>query len=280
MKRLTIRNTGRSLSGRNFYAAANQVIEVVASFGEELCAKITGGEVVSTDQDYASFADVFVEDHSLAVQVKMCNHRHAHRPTISQVVTLHEQVKEVSFLVNVMHGVYALVFYGGVGLGGINRGKSKILSRKLGREGKKVVIGRELQYIYFIDVELMNYLATEKAYEHLRKSGKVKVCAERKLYSKIDKTVLYLNRTFLQGFVGQPVQQTYRDMLDASLGSGDWRIRKEKINLRFTTSVGLVRKALPIIMVGSREVVKSLRKMVRKADGIKIPLANGNQPHL
>jgi hypothetical protein len=262
-------------------AAATHVIAVVADFGEELCAHLFGGEVVSHEEAYASFADVFVKRENLAIQVKMCNGRHAHRPTVSQITALHKEVGTSGFVADVDRGIYALVFYGGVHGGGnraANRGKSKLLSRKLDTTAKRSVIANELQYIYVIEAGLMHHFATDPKYAHLRRCGKVKVCAERKLSIGTKAQVLYLNRLFLRGFLKDRLPDNLKGSMSKVFGRNRWNVQEKRVPIEFEDgSRGRFARAVPVRIIGSRSLASHLSRTLGM-NRRPMPLDNGT-PH-
>ncbi|MDE2116872.1 MAG: hypothetical protein KGI79_03290, partial [Patescibacteria group bacterium] len=176
------------------------VIEHVGDFGEDFCAHLFGGERIPRDDEGGELMDVYVRRPRLAVQVKMCNRRHASRPTIEQIKRLAAEVGTVGFVYPIKQGVYAFVFYRGY-KESRNRCRSKLLSRRLSVFGKRTIIAHELQYVYVVDVRLVQHFVTSPAFESLRRGGVIKVWAKRKLGANIDRDrILYLNRTFLKGF--------------------------------------------------------------------------------
>ena len=258
---------GSSNGKRNFLAAANQVINVVASFGEAFCAKLFGGEIVSTDEEFSAVADVIVERSKVAVQVKMCNRKHAHRPTVGQISTLFNEVEDdVKFVRDIRVGVYALVFYDGVHRSEkIGVRKSKLLTRTLSRDAKGDVLAEEIEYVHVLDVALMHHLATASGFEKLRKSGNVKVCAERKLGWNFDNAVLYLTRTFLNGFMEKELDKVHQSALEGAFGQSKWRIEEHHVPFVFKGVGGKrLRKSIIVRVIGHKNTNKTVRGILER----------------
>lgn len=260
----------------SFNAAAAQVIVPVANFGEDFCAHLFRGKVVSQEEEFATFADVFVKEQNLAIQVKMCNHRHAHRPTVEQVETLYNEAGSVGFVTQVDHGIYALVFYNGVHPPTkTRRGKSKLLSRRLDVTAKRQIIARELQYVYVIDVRLMQFLATNRDFTFLRKSGGVKVWNQRKVSLNHNRPILYLTRTFLGRFLGKAPDAECRKALDTVYNKTGWMVKEECIPMRFTRNKNVtLTRDVSVRIIGSRALVRKVGSLIEKRRRPPMQLSN------
>ncbi len=263
-------------------AAAMHVIGIVADFGEDLCANLLGGEVVSNDPSYAQFSDVFVHKRGLAVQVKMCNSRHAHRPTVAQIETLNEEIGKIGFVASVRKGVYALIFYKGImrGADAKHPGKSKLLSRKINGVGKRFILANELQFIYIIDARLMHHLATDSHFSFLRRSSRVKVCADRKLRWILERPVLYLNRMFLRGFINGGLSEISREALQVVFGRHGWGAVEHGVSLRFHGRDADFEKTIPVRIIGSKSTVRMILDLMKQGRIKAMPLYERNDPTL
>lgn len=237
--------------------ASFRVMGEVGKCGEDLIAALLGGKVVSGDYESEFPMDVLVEGQKLGVEVKMCNRTHDQRATVAQVQRLHEGIKTEGFLLNVRRGLYALVFYDAVGQSkGDGRRKSKIMSRKIKPERRRLIIARELQYIYLLDAEMMMHLATHPAFKGLQKTmEKTMICDATKEYRR-EYTSLHLTRTFLKGFIGgKKMREDRHNTMDQVYQPGRWAVSERKVSICFTRSRGpsLVRE-VPIRLIGSKKL--------------------------
>ncbi len=256
---------------KNFCAASDRVIGTVSAFGEELLAHLVGGTVVSQEEEFVNLADVYISRQKLAVQVKMCNGRHAHRPTVGQIANLHKETEGTGFLVQVSMGVYALVFYMGIhtSVKHGKRGKSKLLSRKIGRTERRVILANELQYVYILDVRLMQHLATSMEFRHLRRrSSEVIVCDRFKSNRERQTLILCLNRNFLKGFIKNRLRQDCQQALDQAFGTGRWSVAEDMTQLRFSADDGgEFGKTIPIRVIGGKKTVSTVRHLLSRKLG-------------
>ncbi|MEK7184681.1 MAG: hypothetical protein AAB683_00910, partial [Patescibacteria group bacterium] len=177
----------------NFFAGLNErnVLSQIGKFGEDLTATLLSGEVISHTTEHP-FVDVVNISMQVGVQVKMCNGRHAQRPMPQQINRLYDELSN-PFLYR--RGLFVLIFYGGVYQDKGRLGKSMIWSRKFSMQTRRRIIAHELQYIYIVDVNFMKFLLDH--HSELLKRGAI-VSSEGKSGREI---VLYLNRTFLSGFL-------------------------------------------------------------------------------
>jgi hypothetical protein len=240
------------LKGKNSFVGLNarQVLSQVGRIGEEITAALVRGEVVGDHPEIIPFADVVNRNLELAVQVKMCNWRHAQRPLPKQVVDLFQEI-EYPFLFN--KGMYAFIFYRGIhnSRKKKNVGKSKIWSRKFTRGVRRDIIVRELQYIYLLDVRLLRFMVDRPEFI---KSGAIVYIPEEK---PTRGEVLYLNRTFMKGF--PEGKESHRMLLDKALGKGRWSIKTVTSRFRFVHGIeGSFRRSIPVHVVGLRKTVKAL----------------------
>jgi hypothetical protein len=238
-------------SGKSSFIGLNerQVLRQVGRFGEEIAAALLDGEMVSDHSEATPFADVVNRKIGLAVQVKMCNGRHAQRPLPKQVVDLFNEIEE-PFLFN--KGVYAFIFYIGIynSKKKNNAGKSKIWSRKFSRGMRREIIAKELQYIYIIDVRLLRYMAHRP--EFMKEGANLYVPEEKPTRGR----VLYLNRTFMKGF--REMRESHRELLDVALGRDKWAVKTVTKKFRFTEGVPVsFERSIPVYVVGTKRTVRA-----------------------
>lgn len=260
------------MKGKNSFIGLNarQVLGQVGRLGEDIAAALFHGDIVSDHPESAPFADVVNTRSGLAVQVKMCNGRHAQRPLPRQVLDLHREVTH-PFLYD--KGVYAFIFYSGVDESSKRgrKGKSMIWSRKFSRGTRRQIIAHELQYVYVVDVGLLRLLLKKPRFI---KTGALVYVPEEK--PDRDK-VLYLNRTFMKGFL--KVTDGHRALLDEAYGKRGWLVRTRATKLLFTDAVGasFVRE-VPVHFVGSSRVVRSLERVAHKPPlSISLECAEGSE---
>lgn len=251
------------------FMAACRVLGEVGRCGEDITAKLLGGEVISDQSDLEVTMDVLQAERHLGVEVKMCNYTHEHRPVVGQIARLYEGVQKPGFIMDVRRGVYSLNFYKGVVEKKGNCGrKSKIMSRKISAERRRTIIAQEMQYIYLVDIELLNHLATCGEFKHLRHLMKLRgFCDATKEYRQ-DYTMLCLTRTFLKGFMeGKEMSNLHRRALDNTYGPGGWIVEEKIVKMRFVrkNGHGFIKK-IPVRMIGSQRVVKVLRELVTRQD--------------
>ena len=220
------------------------------------------------------FADVVNRNIGLAAQVKMCNWRHAQRPFPKQVIGLFDEIEQ-PFLFN--KGVYTFIFYRGIyNERNHNAGKSKIWSRKFSQAMRWNIIAHELQYIYVIDVRLLRHIVDRP--EFMRKGASFYVPEEKPTRNE----VLYLNRTFMKGFV--EMKESHRNLLDTSLGLGKWAVKKATPKFCFTGGITDPFECnIPVHVIGSKRTVKDvIRVMTKPIDPINLGYQNssifGNTP--
>lgn len=263
----TTRRKGSNFAGVN----ERGLLATVGYFGEELATAILKGERVSDDEDY-DFADVVHHGLGIAIEVKMSNQRHPHRPMPQQIKRLHTGVAGPNFLYS--HGVYFLICYRGVIRTRKNDGKSMLWSRKISPIKRKLVIAQELQYIYVVDVEFLHYLA-EKEPTFLR-NGAI-VSSEGRSNRE---TVLYLNRTTLGGFLKRTEES--RLLLERALGRHKWCVATRQVNLCFTgeaekqeESQGQLslplRRTIPVYFIGKKSTGNAITSLL---DGrnVEVPI--------
>jgi hypothetical protein len=242
-------------SGRNSFTGLNerQVLGQVGRFGEEIAAALLDGEMVSDHSEQTPFADVVNRKIDLAVQVKMCNGRHAQRPLPKQVIDLFKEIEQ-PFLFN--KGVYTFIFYNGVhSYKSGHPGKSKLWSRKFSRGMRREIIAHELQYVYILDVRLLRYLTD--CPEFLKEGANLYVPEEKPNRGK----VLYLNRTFMKGF--KEMRESHRKLLDTALGRGKWDVEAITRKFRFTGGVeGLLERKISVHIVGSKQTVRAVMSVL------------------
>jgi hypothetical protein len=244
------------VKGKNSFVGLNarQVLPQVGCLGEEIAAVMLNGEIVSDHSEQTPFADVVNRKVDLAVQVKMCNGRHAQRPLPKQIIDLFQEINQ-PFLFD--KGVYVFIFYKGVNETQAKRGKSKIWSRKFSRGMRRDIIARELQYIYIIDVRLLRHLTD--CPEFIKTGAIVYVPEEKPNRGE----VLYLNRTFMKGFPER--RQSHRELLDTALGRGHWQVKTLTPKFRFTQGVeGPFHRWIPVHVVGSRPTVAAVLSVMDK----------------
>ncbi len=268
------KRTGKNSKSGYFCAAADRVIIPVYMFGEDLTAHLFGGEVVSQDENYRDFADVYIEGSNLALQVKMCNGRHASRPTAKQIETTKKNVEDFGFVVDPKHAFYCLVFY--IAINGKTKkhhASSKLSSRKLDTLGRRTIVARELQYVYVIDVKLMHHLATSAEFPDLQRTGDVKVHADRKIRHYKDRVVLYLNRSFLKKLRSPSPETRNTNALKEVFGNDGWKIQEQRSHVRFFREDGLkFEKKLPITIIGGKKAVGTVGNLLLKQNGKKMAL--------
>lgn len=249
--------------------AACRVLGEVGRCGEDITARLLGGEVISDQTDLEVTMDVLQAERHLGVEVKMCNYTHEHRPVVGQIARLHEGVQKPGFIMDVRRGIYSLNFYKGVMEKKGKKGrKSMIMSRKISAERRRTIIAQEMQYIYLVDIEILNYLATREEFQHLRHLMKLRgFCDASKTYRQ-DYTMLCLTRTFLKGFMeGKEMSGLHRQALDNTYGPEGWIVEEKVVKMRFVRKNGhSFVKQIPVRMIGSRRAVKVLRELVTRQD--------------
>ena len=258
--------------------AAFRVMEEVGRCGEDLAAALLGGRVVSAEYENEFPMDVLVGGHKLGVESKMSNYTHNQRATVSQVMRLHQGVNSPGFVMDVTRGIYALVFYDAVDKGNgtkQRRRKSKIMSRRIKTEQRRLIIAKELEYVYLLDVEVMLHLATHPEFQELQRPMKGKmICDSKKLYRE-DYITLDLGRTFLKKFLGgRKMDKNCRRTLDSIYGEGKWAVQEKKVSIRFTRSNGrpsLVRQ-VPVRTIGSKKLLKVLSHVLRRKKEMRMNL--------
>jgi hypothetical protein len=237
-------------SGKNSFIGLNErgVLRQVGRFGEEIAATLLDGEMVSDHSEATPFADVVNRKISLAVQVKMCNGRHAQRPLPKQVIDLFKEIEQ-PFLFN--KGVYTFIFYNGIhSYKSGHRGKSKIWSRKFSRGMRREIIAHELQYVYILDVRLLRYLTD--CPEFLKEGANLYVPEEKPTRGR----VLYLNRTFMKGF--REMRESHRELLDVALGPDKWAVKTVTKKFRFTEGVPVsFDRSIPVYVIGTKRTVRA-----------------------
>ena len=240
----------------NFCIAVDRVIPAVQIFGEGLASCLIQGEIVSDVGGFSHFADVWREDIGLAGQVKTCNERHSVRPTKTQVHTLYEETTGDSFIIEVKHGVYIIVFYDGV-RDRSSRGpcRSK-LARRMTDDERQKVLAQELQTVYVVDVCALQHIATSPQYAHVVRSGTTRLWNHDKLDKNFDRQILYLNRTFLK-----EVFESRR-----------WKTHQQNTCFSFENG-SVYRKTIPVRVIGAKPVVEVMEHVLRNRETITVPVA-------
>lgn len=249
--------------GKNFLGAFSRVVPAVHEFGESFTSVLIGGEVVSRDEHYMDVADVHVESVKLAVQTKMCNGRHGGRARLGQVWRLHSEVRDkVKFLVDIKHGAYIFIFYNGVHCTKSKKGKSKLLSRKISKAGKFEIIAQELQYVYFVDIDLMHHIGTSTDFSDVQTDGRCMIHCETKVAHSRDRLFLYLNRTFLKSFLGN-LPKRLHGALESSLGRNKWCVEESTTKVEFRGTAGKFMRSIPVKFIGRKNLHRILSSRLK-----------------
>lgn len=265
---------------RQRFRAAAPVLEDVGRCGEDMTAALLGGKVISNRANLEVTLDVFEESKGVGVEAKMANRTHRHRPVVGQIARLYENVLDADdWLKYVKTGVYSLIFYDGVGETKGKRGckakrKSKIMSPKMSRERRRAILAKELQFIYLVDVALMNYLGVQPEFKHLRElMSHAAFVDSDKLYRQ-DYTMLCLTRTFLKGFMaGEEMDELHKHALEKTYGEDGWVVEERVVKMRFKHKDGhSFVKEVPIRKIGSKKTVKVLRGLITRKEEFSMSL--------
>jgi hypothetical protein len=229
-----------------------RVLSQVGRFGEEIAATLLKGEMVSDHSEETPFADVVNRKIGLAVQVKMCNSRHAQRPLPKQVVGLFDEIEQ-PFLFN--KGVYTFIFYNGVYSTKGKKGKSKIWSRKFSRGVRRDIIAHDLQYVYILDVRLLRHMVDRP--EFIKTGANLYVPEEKPDRGE----VLYLNRTLMKGF--SEMRESHRKLLDEALGMDKWAVKMVTPKFRFTGDApASFDRDIPVHIIGTKRTVMAITSVL------------------
>ena len=240
------------MKGKQSFAGLNdrRLFQLIGQFGEKIAASLVQGDVVSGELQPYPFADVINPARGLAVQVKMCNGRHAQRPLPQQVIDLFTEIDD-GFLFD--KGIYVFVFYRGVHESAGREGKSKLWSRRLTENLRREIIANELQYIYIVDVRFLRSLIDDKRF--MKRGG---LFYNPDIKPRRDE-VLYLNRSFMKGF--SMMRESHRCLLDTALGHRRWSVRKTSMKFRFDAgSERRLERVVPVHVIGTRITVSSVLK--------------------
>jgi hypothetical protein len=236
------------------------IIGQVGRFGEELCSLQFNSEIFAGKDSPLTCADLFNFDRQMAIQVRMCNYKHAQRPLPKQVETLY---KEVTQGFAILHGLYAFVFYHGVKIEKIDgkiRYKSKIRSKRLSRVARAEILAEELQCIYLIDIRLLRF--TLKYYPELLTKEGALVSEERQ---REDRNIsLYVTREQCKAFFEQKA-------LQKKIAKRAFRLGKDEDSLCMVKSLETTiefrgtktfEKTIPVYAIGRGDTVKSALKQM------------------
>jgi hypothetical protein len=267
-------------SPRQRFKAASPILEDVGRFGEDVVAALIDGRVIGDKASLEVTIDVMQDAHGIGAEVKMCNCTHSHRPVIAQIARLQENVLGAdSWLKCVSTGVYSLVFYNGIKetwskkMGRAKR-KSKIMSFRMGRETRRGILAKEMECVYFVDVALMNHLALQPEFKHLRELMSHAAYVDPTKQYRQHYTMLCLNRTFLRGFMGgEKMDQTHLGALESTYGKNGWVVEECVTKMQFQRTSGhTFIKDIPIRLIGSKATVKLLLKLVNRQEEISMNL--------
>lgn len=255
-----------------YFADSSQrnILGQVGRFGEELCSALLSAQIFSGRDSPLTCADLFNYEQRMAIQVKMCNWKHAQRPLPQQIQALYDEVIN-GFLVE--HGMYAFVFYHGGELrlrklGEGMKQASKIRSKKLSHAARAEILANELQYIYLVDIRLIRYILRRRPKLLLRKGALVYEERQKK-----DRYLsLYITRGFLEGFLSNRLLQA--DILEKAFAFGESEETKGMIieacaYIRFNGEKEF-EKSVPIFAIGRGDTVKAIWRLIRDASSLKI----------
>jgi hypothetical protein len=225
------------------------------AFGENLGANIFNAEIISRPGGGGNpICDLYNAEHLVGFQARMCNCKHSQVPKPRQIARLHDEI-QVSFLIR--HGVYALIYYGGVKqekVDGKWKYSSLTKSRTLSILSRMTIWAKELQYIYIVDVRLLHYLVVH----HPELVSKKALCPHPWVGGGSE--ALPLNRTFMKGF--RDGSKEHARMLRRALKGKPGMVKEFEVTLDCLGEEDFQKK-LPIYIVGRTDTVEATSQLVQ-----------------